>query len=353
MGAIPAARLNMVFKVESPGYTTRHGTLCGAGGVRRMFCSNMIFIFSSPRSGSTWIAKAFDSHPDTIYLHEPDIIDRGYDLLPHWFDGDAGEYQDRARQYLERLARNRSLRTVGTRPFFPKNYRGATARGIRTGLIYAGKGLEKAGITSLSDHMAIPDVKRLGTHPRIVIKSVSALGRVEALTQSGKAISPVLLLRNPCAYVHSYLRGNRMGVMRAPPRLGRLLHTRSALRLDADASADGTDDWVTRLAWEWLLANCEARAAVDRAGGAIVRYEDVAAAPEPSLRSLFAALNLDWSEQTTDFLKISAASEGSYYSLARNPMIAANKWKTEMASDQIEKVRKIVCQDPLGEQYFG
>ena len=313
----------------------------------------MIFIFSSPRSGSTWIAKAFDSHPDTIYLHEPDIVDRGHDLMPHWFDRDAGEYPDRAKQYLARLSANRSLRTVGTRPFFAKDYRSEIARRIRTGLIYAGKGLEKAGIASLSDRMAIPDIKRSGAAPRIVIKSVSALGRVEALTRSRLAISPILLLRNPCAYVHSYLRGNRMGVMRPPPRLGSLLDTRSALRLKADASADDNDDWVTRLAWEWLLANCEASAAIAQAGGTIIRYEDIAAGPEAALRPLFASLGLAWSEQTTDFLKTSAAGEGSYYSLARDPMVAANKWKREMAPDQIEKVRKIVCQDALGEQYFA
>jgi hypothetical protein len=161
-----------------------------------------------------------------------------------------------------------------------------------------------------------------------------------------------LLLRNPCAYVPSYLRGNRMGVMRAPPTLGRLLYTRSARRLNADAGADHTDDLVTRLAWEWLLANCEASAAVGQAGGILIRYEDIAAGPEAALRSLFASLGLDWSGQTTDFLKTSAAGEGSYYSLARDPMIAANKWKKEMPADQIEKVRKIVCQDPIGEQYF-
>src|SRR5438876_408852 len=100
----------------------------------------MIFIFSSPRSGSTWIAKAFDSHPDTLYLHEPDIVDRGDDLLPFWFEGQALGYEDRASQYLARLAANRSLRTVGPRPFFAKAYRPEFARGIRTGLIYAGKG---------------------------------------------------------------------------------------------------------------------------------------------------------------------------------------------------------------------
>jgi hypothetical protein len=312
----------------------------------------MIFIFSSPRSGSTWLAKAFDSHPDTLYLHEPDIVDRGNDLLPHWFEGDAAGHADKAGQYLSRLSQNRNLRTLGTRPFFPKSYRSTIAFGIRNGLIYVGKGLEKAGLTGISDRIAIPDMARAGFSPKLVLKSVSALGRIDALVKSAVPISPVLLLRNPCAYVHSYLRGNRMGVMRAPGALGLLLKTRSARRLNVGAALDKTGDPVERLAWEWLLANCEASEAIARAGGIVVKYEDVATSPEKELRSLFSKLGLDWSPHTTEFLKTSTGGEGSYYSLSRDPMVAISRWKQEMPEAHIALVQDIVGRDPVGRQYF-
>jgi hypothetical protein len=311
----------------------------------------MIFLFSSPRSGSTWLAKAFDSHPGTLYLHEPDIVDRGRDLLPHWFDQDASGFKDQARQYLSRLAQNRNLRTVGTRPFFRKGYRNEIARGVRTGLIYAGKGLEKAGFTALSERLDIPDLA--GGSPRIVIKSVSALGRIEAFVKSGASISPVLLLRHPCAFVHSYLRGNRMGVMPPPPPLGRLLETRSAARLNAKAAINDDSDVVERLSWEWLVANSEAHSAISQAGGAILRYEDLAADPKSVLQSLFSKLRLNWSDATAQFLSSSSSGDGSYYSLARDPVVAANKWKSKMEAREIEKVRAIVSQDAIGRQYFG
>ena len=32
----------------------------------------LILLFGQPRSGTTWIGKIFDSHPDTLYRHEPD-----------------------------------------------------------------------------------------------------------------------------------------------------------------------------------------------------------------------------------------------------------------------------------------
>ena len=34
----------------------------------------MIMIFGSARSGTTWLGKIFNSHPDLFYLHEPDSI---------------------------------------------------------------------------------------------------------------------------------------------------------------------------------------------------------------------------------------------------------------------------------------
>ena len=34
--------------------------------------NQILLIFGMPRSGTTWLGKIFDSHPDIIYLHEPD-----------------------------------------------------------------------------------------------------------------------------------------------------------------------------------------------------------------------------------------------------------------------------------------
>ena len=31
-----------------------------------------ILILGAPRSGTTWLAKIIDSHPDVLYRHEPD-----------------------------------------------------------------------------------------------------------------------------------------------------------------------------------------------------------------------------------------------------------------------------------------
>src|SRR5205085_1706338 len=83
--------------------------------------------------------------------------------------------------------------------------------------------------------------------PRIVIKSVSALGRADAFLSSGRSITAILLLRHPCGYVHSYLQGVRLGVMPKPGALGALLETRSARRLNAKALVNDHREYIDRV----------------------------------------------------------------------------------------------------------
>jgi len=316
----------------------------------------MIFIFSSPRSGSTWLAKAFGSHPDTLYLHEPDIVDRGEDLLPFWFAKGPEGYEEQAARYLSRLCANRHLRTHGIPPFFKKRYRSEFNRLLRTGSIYLGKGIEKMGYGSVAERITIPDllrpqIRKSGQKPMTVIKSVSALGRADAFLSSGRSISAILLLRHPCGYVHSYLQGMRMGVMPKPCPLGALLETRSARRLNAKALVDDNSEYIDRLCWEWLLANAEAHAAISKVG-AILSYDDLAKDPEPQIRTLFSTLGLDWPDSTTQFLRQASSGDGSYYSLSRSAG-AADRWMSKMAPETVERVRGIVCRDEIGQRFFS
>lgn len=316
----------------------------------------MIFIFSSPRSGSTWLAKTFASHPSTFYLHEPDIVDRGDDLLPFWFADEAAGYEERARQYLLRLTSNRSLRAMGVPPFFRKHYRGEFQRKLRIGYIYLGKGIEKAGFNSLARRMTVPDLVRpdfAGPPPTLIVKSVSALGRAEAFLRSGYPMKPILLLRHPCGYVHSYLQGMRMGMMSRHRGLGKqLLNTRSARLLNAWSAVQDGGNVVDILAWEWLLANAEAHAAIARSGGIVLHYDELARNPEPKMRTLFSAFGLDWSDSTSHFLKQAASGDGSYYSLSRSAG-AADRWTSQMQQDDVDRVRAIVCRDEIGRRFFN
>lgn len=313
----------------------------------------MIFIFSGARSGSTWLGKILDSHPDTLYLHEPDISDRGTDLLPFWFEDEpTAEETTRARKYLKRLCAQRDLRTVGTRPLFQKSYRSSTLNKARTGLVYLSKGFERV-LTPMGKKITVPDLSPSAAWPRLVVKSVSALGRSEALIRgSGGAMQPVLLLRNPCGVVRSFLQGMRIGAMQPVPAMGSALETRAARQIKACGTEIQDADVAETLAWNWVLSNAEAHAAVTKAGGITLNYETLAQDPEGVSKKLFRELGLAWSEETSAFLAKSAQDDDSYYSVSRDAEKASNRWKTELDPELISRIGEIVCRHPIGRQYF-
>jgi|SRR5579871_1598155 len=314
----------------------------------------MIFLFGSARSGSTWLGKIFDSHPDLLYLHEPDIPDRGTDLIPFWFAAEPTQAEiGNAGTYLNRLAAARNTRTIGIRPFFAKNYRGAVAEAVHRSLIYGAKSLERLGLDHLAGSVTIPDLARKGKTPRLVIKSVSALGRAEAFLEADASVSPVLLIRHPCAYVASMLRGKKVGGMSTTGGLGRLAATRAATRLKLEPQAlDGADE-VTLLSWAWLLSNAEAYPAIRRANGTILIYEELAADPVRHIKNLFARLALGWPDETADFLARSQESEGDYYSVFRDSSKSVGRWRDELDRGTVDTIRAIVGRDPIGAQFFS
>ena len=316
--------------------------------------ASLIFLFCSARSGSTWLAKIFDSHPDLLYLHEPDIHDRGSDLLPYWFaDAPGAADIENARRYLERLIRVRALRTVGIRPFFRKSYRGTIAEELRLGMVYGAKLAERAGLSRLANGLEIPDYRTRGSSPPMVIKSVSALGRADALVSAMPSMTPVLLVRHPCGFVASMLRGEKLGVMPPVERLGRMLETRSARRLGLTPEAIENADHAALLAWTWLVSNLEAMEAITRVKGIVLRYPDVALEPRRHIVPLFERLGLGWPRQTDEFLARSQESHGDYYSIYRDAAAVADQWSKELDVPTIARIRDIVERDPLGAGFFA
>jgi len=64
----------------------------------------MILILGSGRSGTTFLAKLFDSHPEVIYRHEPDsiIISKNIPFQPK-FD-DSIHYTPETQAYINKLS---------------------------------------------------------------------------------------------------------------------------------------------------------------------------------------------------------------------------------------------------------
>lgn len=310
------------------------------------------FIMSAARSGSTWLGKVFDSHPDVLYLHEPDVVDRGADKLPVWFESAPNAAQiEAAGKYVDGLLAARSPRATGTRPHFAKRYRGSMSDAGRRGVIYAAKALERAGLRNQAQHIHVPDFAEAGRPKRLVVKSVSALGRAEAIIKArGDVIHPILLVRHPCAYVASQLRGMALGVMEADAPPGPMLNTRAARRLGIGDKVAAAKEEVEKIAWNWLLMNAEASAAINALGGTTVFYESLMQDPLSEAKRLFTTVDLFWAPETEAFLNRSWKEDGSYYSVFRNPETSVNRWRTELSDDTIKRIGAITARDPIGER---
>lgn len=117
---------------------------------------------------------------------------------------------------------------------------------------------------------------------------------------------------------------------------------------------------VERMAWIWVLVNEKAAdetQAMERCVN--VRYEDVCLEPVAKVKELFSFSGLAWNEQTSNFIKASTLGvqpgkfeqltqdSRRYYGIFRDPVRAADKWKSEMKSEDIERVYKVLRQSDL------
>src|SRR5690348_17293271 len=105
----------------------------GFAGVTSEALLSPILVLGAPRSGTTWLAKIIDSHPDVLYRHEPDETLPGPEILP----------EQELPALLGRWAADRGPRTVTKRPFFPKSFQAGWARGLRTLLAGASSGFSR------------------------------------------------------------------------------------------------------------------------------------------------------------------------------------------------------------------
>lgn len=157
----------------------------------------MILILGSGRSGTTFLAKLFDSHPGVLYRHEPDwaLVDREIPFQPSL--DELGRYEDKAAAYLARLADVRTPKVAVHLPLFAKHYRGATRQRLHNGVALGAKTLAK--LPGLELKIRVPDlIAPEATQPAIVIKSVNSLNRARLFLEARPGLRVIHIVRHPC-----------------------------------------------------------------------------------------------------------------------------------------------------------
>ncbi|MET0012469.1 MAG: sulfotransferase domain-containing protein [Sedimenticola sp.] len=324
-----------------------------------MMNAPFILLFGMPRSGTTWIGKIFDSHLRTLYRHEPDTRER-ITAIPLIQDrNNSSEYCDFINSYVNDFVKSRDVSVVGKLPIFSKKYSSVP----RHYAFYLSVLLSGA-VSKLNSNVKLPaispaDYESLDDHV-VVWKSIQLLGRMGIIVDCLKACKAIHILRHPCGYIASVLDGEKKNkfVSYTPASddwdlYNVLLQTEQARKYDLDIELFRTITPEERLAWRWVLFNEKALDDNNNNENVmILRYEDMCVSPLETTRSCFEFCNLEWNEQTELFLNSSTQKANeSYYSVYKNPEIAAYKWKKTLTDIQIELISRVVEQSKIGGFY--
>jgi len=320
-----------------------------------------LLVFGSARSGTSWIGKVFDSHPLTLYKHEPDRFFRDLPMAPR--ASDTEKFAPAILQFLSQLPLLTQTHVAGSLPVFAKRYRSWLGTQVHRSTVLCAVAAESSGYLKFP----IFECAR-GDNPeiRVVWKSIDSLGRLGLILRVVEDCRAILITRHPCACISSTLRGEAQKNFSSPVAASEdygimkmFLETATnnrGITLDHLRAAHP----VERMAWIWVLTNekaSEETAKSDRCRQ--VRYEDFCTDPVGKSQEMFSFSGLPWTKETSTFIEASTLrvppsrfdrltqGSGRFYGIFRDPIGAANKWKSEMKSEDIERVYRILRQSDL------
>ncbi len=183
----------------------------------------IILILGAPRSGTSWLAKIFDSHPDVLYRHEPRYAPLRTLASPgRALPEQVATVQGPSRSLHRQLIEIATLKSAGSLPIFRSTIEALPRRPVYTGMTHGLRAVELLrSARPLVRDVPIFDRIDVARHPelRVVMKSVSSRGRARSSSvRTGLVRMSYLLPRDPfgqarptsCAPLHSRARGRAL-----------------------------------------------------------------------------------------------------------------------------------------------
>ncbi len=310
----------------------------------------MILLLGSARSGTTWLAKIFDSHPDVLYRHEPDFALSTTTLPPFVALDDLEPYVSPARDYLKQLYGVREPQVIAKRPLFPKRYRSSTQHLLWYGHLALATSLRKIPVLGTHLPTSVPLYLNSEAVVRPVIKSVMSMGRAGLYAQAVAEGHVIMIIRHICGYVESVVRGVRLGKMPGALHLNMLARMPQAQRRDLTVDRLREMDLIEQYAWRWVLQNEIAlESTQDLKNTMMVKHDDLCDNPMVAAREMFAFCGLDWHDQTEDFIASSSgqSEKDQYFGVYRTSSDEANKWRTSLTGEEQQRILAIAHQSAL------
>ena len=311
-----------------------------------------ILLFGMPRSGTTWLGKIFDSHPDTLYRHEPDSFGR-LNFMPLAPDpAHAETWREPLERFLDEFPHVTDTKVAATLPQFPKAYLGSAALAWNAFAIRAAKLQARLGGEARA-RLVQPRPGRA----RMVWKSIESVARLGTISRLLPGTRGILLVRHPCGYVASVARGKRLRRFTDAESVGEDLGLLEQLCGTSTGEHYGVDpqrlramDPVERLAWQWVLTNDKALAETGTGGTIhVMTYEHLCADPPRAARELFEHAGLAMQAQSERFVAASTTRHRSrYYSVFKDPLRTAHAWRDELPGDVQRAVARVTAPSRAG-----
>jgi len=320
----------------------------------------VLLVFGMPRSGTTWIGKIFDSHPLTLYKHEPDRRMPDVPMAPRL--DEVERFRSPIRRFFVQLPAIDNAHVAGRLPIFSKQYRSGIAHHMHRASV-----LVSTVAPSLRCRVPVFQCARLNQPDLTVVwKSIDSLGRLGVFLRIMENCRAIRITRHPCGSISSTLRGEAqrkfVAAVTTSEDFGIMRIFLEAAGRSRGLSIDHMRQFhpVERMAWIWVLMNEKAADDTQEIERCMsVRYEDVCRDPINKVRELFSFSGLNWNAQTSGFIKASTLGveparfdqltqdSRRYYSVFKDPIRAADKWKSEMKTEDIERVYRVLRQSDL------
>ncbi|PWT91128.1 MAG: hypothetical protein C5B55_08620 [Blastocatellia bacterium] len=330
----------------------------------------LVFLFGLPRSGTTWVGKIFDSHPRTVYKHEPDSfpLEPTMPWAPAVSDTEA--LRPAALRFLSLLPNINSSRAAGSLPIFPKEYRSDWQSWMHCVSILGTKLISRVFAKELPVLPCCDYDSAFGL--RLVWKSINSLGRLGVFFRVANHRKAIVVVRHPCGVIASLKRGLSRGNLRNNPSedyslFEMLTRTDVGKRYGLTVSKLQRMQSDERLTWKWVVVHEKAFEDVgDQQDVLFVRYEDICNDPAVLTLKMFDFCGLPWSMQTERFLETSTKPSSTrlafrklrssqlssdYFAIHKGPVQSATRWHSELQPDEIRRICDVLNCSSLARLY--
>lgn len=312
---------------------------------------HLTYVFGAARSGTTWLSKIMDSHPDVLYLHEPlRLVESS--LYKQAGRVAAGKETSLAVPIPELLEELISYRDQLVRPpFFRKRFSSNHwVDQIRWSAKWLTKSRARAPRLNLAQHGSLRVVLKEGLY-RNALRLATTL----------QAHRVVLILRHPCGVVNSRLRGVRAGAM--PPMSASKFFQQNqdlceAMNYSERQLEASPPEVLMTLCWlsSYLpFADIHQHAASHMHW---LTYENLVDHSHKEMERLFQACELsvhpqtlaflDRSKQTrTSFLRSLLGKRYTYFDTNKRADDQADAWKRELTPSEVENILSVASRFPL------